>query len=846
MSTTIGELVGYIRADNSNFERGLNASQRQMEGFTRDAEGRLRRLDGTFASVAERAAMGFDGAERGSRRFGVSLSAVTGAVGGLGGVLGNVGKIAAMFGAAAPAAAGLAATVGAIAPAAGVAATGLVAVQLATQTLKLGMKGVGDAVSAAMDPSNPQAFAEAIKNLAPSAQSFAKEIRTLQPQFKALQQSVQQRMFQGLDGVLKQMGTSTLPILKTGMTNTAGALNLMAHGVGNAAIGLSKSGTLGKAISGANTGLYNLAGAPSIFLTALTQVAAAAAPAFGRITAGAGGALERFSERFSQSFASGGMEKAIDQAIAVLGQLGQIAGNVGSIVGSIFTTAQASGGGFLGTLQQITGSLATAFASPAVQSGMKAIFETMATLASTIGPLLTQALTALAPVFTALGPPIQRLIETLGTALGPVIEQLGPVMVVAAEAVGQLLDAVSPLIPVFGDLLAQILPALTPILKTIGDVFAQMAPIVGQLAGVLMSALAPILAALVPVLEPILAAFMTLVQAILPIITQQITAFAPIIAQLAGIFAQLMVALAPVIAQLITLVASVLTRMMPVITPIIEILAKFASILADELGAAINNIVIPAFNLIMNLLSGDFAGAWESVKQLVSGVIETFLRIFRDLPARAGAALAGLASAVWGKVSEAGSRMLGSIREKVGEVVGFIKTVPGKAKDALGNLGSLLWNSGQSLIRGFIDGIKSMIGNVKDGARSVVNAARNFFPFSPAKEGPFAGKGWTLYSGQALGEGFAEGIGGTKGLVGRSIDMMLRSAQGAVSGLGTSAAQAGLGMALPSAGSGAAGAASTLPVEVTVRLDGPESMTKLIRDITAVVGRGNVQTAFGS
>ena len=54
-----------------------------------------------------------------------------------------------------------------------------------------------------------------------------------------------------------------------------------------------------------------------------------------------------------------------------------------------------------------------------------------------------------------------------------------------------------------------------------------------------------------------------------------------------------------------------------------------------------------------------------------------------------------------------------------------------------------------------------MIGNVKDAAADVVQAARDFFPFSPAKKGPFSGRGWVLYSGKSIGEAFAEGIRGT-------------------------------------------------------------------------------------
>ncbi|WP_266783128.1 hypothetical protein [Streptomyces sp. NBC_01565] len=779
-------------------------------------------MDGTFANVSERIALGFDEAGESGRRFGFSLSRLSSLAGGLGSIAGTIGGIAAKLGAAVPLAANLVAMLANIAPAAGVAVTGLFAVVLASKALKIGMVGVGEAVKAAMDPSNPQAFEEAIKNLAPSAKSFAREVKALQPQFKALQQDVQQTLFQGLDKVLRDMGKHTLPVLRNGLETSAWALNLMAKNVGNAAVGLSMSGTLGQAISGANTGLYNLSRVPSQIVVGLTQVGAAAAPAFARLTAAAGAGADSLSERFSKAFESGGVQAAIENAIGLIGQLGSVIGNVGSILGSMFAAAQTSGGGFIGTLQQITGALATAFASPAVQAGLSAIFQTMATVASTVGPLLTQALVALAPVFTALGPPIQRLVGALGTALGPIIKALGPVLEAAAVAIGSLLDAVSPLLPVIGDLIAQLLPALTPILKTLGGVFERMAPIVAELAGVLMSALSPILAALVPVLEPILAAFMTLVEAILPIIMTQITAFAPLITQLAGIFAQLMVALAPVIAQLILLVANVLTRMTPILIPIIEMVAKLAALFADELARVISGFVVPALEMIVNLLSGDFSGAWESAKQMVGGAIDFFVRLFRDLPAKASEALSGLAASLWSRIWEAGLRMNEGARQKRDELLARIREIPGQARAALGDLGGVLWNAGARLISGLIDGIKSRIGSLRGTLSGITSSL-------PDWKGPAEVDAKILTpAGASLIEGFQRGItAATPGL-----EAQLGGLTGALPGMT-------LG---PGAGGTAAGAGMPrLIVEVT----GPQEMRGLIRSIVQKTG-GTVEQVFGT
>ncbi|MFJ8345020.1 phage tail tape measure protein [Streptomyces sp. NPDC094153] len=96
--------------------------------------------------------------------------------------------------------------------------------------------------------------------------------------------------------------------------------------------------------------------------------------------------------------------------------------------------------------------------------------------------------------------------------------------------------------------------------------------------------------------------------------------------------------------------------------------------------------------------------------------------------------------------------------KKAVELTLYVKGLPQKIKDKLGNLGALLIESGKSLMRGFIDGIKAMFGPAVSEAKHVLSGIRDFFPHSPAKKGPFSGSGWTLYSGRALMDGLSQGI----------------------------------------------------------------------------------------
>ncbi len=74
-------------------------------------------------------------------------------------------------------------------------------------------------------------------------------------------------------------------------------------------------------------------------------------------------------------------------------------------------------------------------------------------------------------------------------------------------------------------------------------------------------------------------------------------------------------------------------------------------------------------------------------------------------------------------------------------------------------------DSGAALIDGFIEGIKSRFGAAIKTVKDLMSAVSKYFPHSPAKEGPFSGKGYTSYSGKALMQDFAGGMASQESLL---------------------------------------------------------------------------------
>lgn len=130
----------------------------------------------------------------------------------------------------------------------------------------------------------------------------------------------------------------------------------------------------------------------------------------------------------------------------------------------------------------------------------------------------------------------------------------------------------------------------------------------------------------------------------------------------------------------------------------------------------------------------------------------------RQLPGKIIGGISSLASSLASTASNAWNGFLRATSDLGGKVIGFVGSLPGKIMGALGDLGGLLVRSGSALVDGFLRGIQgawnTLVGWVKQG----MDWLRGLWPFSPAKWGPFSGKGYVTHSGKAIIRDFADSL----------------------------------------------------------------------------------------
>lgn len=210
---------------------------------------------------------------------------------------------------------------------------------------------------------------------------------------------------------------------------------------------------------------------------------------------------------------------------------------------------------------------------------------------------------------------------------------------------------------------------------------------------------------------------------------------------------------------------------------------------------------------------------WNAVKTIVQNVInfikgsiQTWVNWFKGL-------WNTLTNLIPTPVKNGFNSALNAIKSWTTTAINFVKTIPGKITGALGNLGSLLYNAGKSVIQGFINGIKSMLSTVENTLKSLTDKI-------PKVKGPEdVDRKLLVKNGQLIMQGLRNGINqGAKGVLSD-----LSALTGAIAANGTvnmgAMTSVGLGPVRTRGGDGATATGGPLFGPGAIQVNAPQNMS---------------------
>lgn len=360
------------------------------------------------------------------------------------------------------------------------------------------------------------------------------------------------------------------------------------------------------------------------------------------------------------SFLSDTLPTLLSDAATTIGTIIQgIFDTCGPIFESIGTAAE---GAFQWLSENAPGAIDTAFAT--IDSVISAAGENLPTIMETIG-------TAADAVFTT----VQTVISSASEVISPILEGIGTALDTAfawfesggAETVTTVIENIQTVFETFGDILSTAWDTIGTVLSNFADGFSRTFndSTTGALDG-LMSAFQ----GLIDVLSGNDEAFSGFMETM-----------EPIISTLSDLFGS-------TLATAITLVVDVISAVITIIGSVIEAFQDFVSNI-DEIPAQVETFITNVQTFFSEL----------------PGKIKTFLD---EVISNAGTWVSDMA----GKAVEMGQGFLDSVTEKFGDVLDWAGGIGGSILDALGDMGSLLFEQGSAIISGFLDGLKSMWDSV--------------------------------------------------------------------------------------------------------------------------------------
>ena len=457
----------------------MAGNSRAVQGFTRDANGRLYDLNGRFLSAAGGARALSGGMPDLTRRLGDVASAGSGAASSLGSSGGGLGG--ALMGVAAVAGLSVLPAIGALVPM-------MVGAGAAAGTLALGFNGVGDALEA--QAKGQKEYAAALKKLPKPAQDFTKALVGVKKEFSGFGKDIQAAMLPGFTQAVKD-AAPVVKILGKAMTEMGGAFGDAAEGVGRM---LKDSGFQDSLQANLKLGasfVRDMTSAMGPFIRSLLDFGAASGPTLKAFSDGIGGLLSKGLPGFFDGLKTGiggagkfldGLFSMVNQLLPALGRLsGEVANVFGPIFGEVFKAVGTNGAAAMDMLRG-----ALILARPVIRDigyGLKAMNDFAGIVAPTLKDVGAAILGAFIPIGSKIDQtagPLQRLDKWINANKGSILEASRVFGEAVIGMTGVAIAYLPTIIEGFSMMSAAVLESIDILVSGAAEAFGHL-PIVGEM-----------------------------------------------------------------------------------------------------------------------------------------------------------------------------------------------------------------------------------------------------------------------------------------------------------------------------------------------------------------------------
>lgn len=372
-----------------------------------------------------------------------------------------------------------------------------------------------------------------------------------------------------------------------------------------------------------------------------------------------------------------------------------------------------------GALSGLTGPLA-ALSSPLgiLTAAFAALVATSPELQEALGSTLTDTFNSLKEPLSAVWDSTQKLLESLGnfvnTIMPPIESILASVLPVLGDlasflggilltAFNMILNMLNGLMPILTDIANAVLPVVKDAVQLLGDVIEEV-----------ISAAKPLIEAVFKFVQQV---FNDFVNVVAPFLVQAVKALVPVVQGVIDSVRSFIAALMPFIKSIINGIIGFINNvllpgvraMLPVIISIIGNVTR----VVKSILTVVKNVI----NFVTAILKGDWKGAWDAAKNIVSSVIDTIRNIIggaidigKNLVTGIWRGISGAANWLWDKVS-------GWAKGLVDKVKGFFK---------IGSPSKVFAREiGRYIPQGISVGINADTGSVLDSLRGLKTKALN-------------------------------------------------------------------------------------------------------------------------